>query len=58
MKQQMYVCRKIRLYDYLTKQGFRPVFIRADKNDPNRNVWIYENSIELKYAIETYYSMI
>lgn len=51
-----YVCRRIKLYDYLTKQGFRPLFIRADRDNPDRNVWIYEDSIELKYAIEDYYN--
>lgn len=55
---QQYVCRRIKLYDYLTKRGFRPMFIRADRDDPNRNVWIYEDSIELKCAIEDYYNCI
>lgn len=53
---QHYVCRRIRLYDFLSKKGYIPVQIRTDKDDPKRNVWIYEDSVKLREDIEEYYS--
>lgn len=58
MANQTYVCRRIRLYDFLSKKGFQPINVVADKYDSNRVVWIYKNTPELEAAIEEYYSEI
>lgn len=58
MAKQTYVCRKIRMYDFLSKKGFTPFNVVTDKYDPSRVVWIYKNTPELEAAIEEYYSEI
>ena len=51
-----YVCRRIRLYDFLSRKGYSPIQVRIDKDDPKRYVWIYEDNISLRTDIEEYYS--
>lgn len=51
-----YVCRRIRLYDFLSRKGYSPIQVRIDKDDPKRYVWIYEDNISLRADIEEYYS--
>lgn len=58
MAKQTYVCRKLRMYDFLSKKGFVPFNIVTDKYDINRVVWIYKNTPELEAAVEEYYSEI
>ena len=52
-----YVCRKIRLYQFLTDNGFVPYKTCADKFDCTRLVWLYEDSSMLRECVEKYYSM-
>lgn len=54
----VYVCRKIRLYDFLTKKGFKPFKQVTDKNDCKRLVWLYEDTPDLQTAVKEYYSEI
>lgn len=50
-----YVCRKLRIYIYLTERGFKPYRTVPDMRDPNRLVWLYEDSDEIRDAVEEYY---
>lgn len=52
----MYVCRKIRLCSFLLNKGFKYERIDIDVNNPNRKVWLFKDSKELRDAIEEYYS--
>lgn len=52
----MYICRKMRLCCYLLKHGFQYVSERADKYNPKYRVWLFDNTPELRIAIEEYYS--
>lgn len=54
----VYICRKIRLYEFLTNKGFKPVRALTDKNDCKRLVWMYEDTPELQAAVTEYYSKI
>ena len=49
-----YVCKRMRLLEYLKDRGFLPVRTEPDIHKPKYNVWIYENSPELADAIENY----
>lgn len=51
-----YVCRKIRLYSYLTELGFKPYRVVPDMYDSDRLVWLYEDTEEIRDAVESYYS--
>ena len=52
----MYICRKLRLYVYLTQRGFKYELEKEDRDNPNYKVWIYKETPELRLAIEDYYS--
>lgn len=51
-----YVCKRMRLYNYLSDKGF--VFYKAcrDKFNPEYTVWLYEWSEELEAAVSEYYA--
>lgn len=52
----MYICRKLRLYVYLTQRGFKYEYEKEDKKNSNYKIWIYKETPELRLAIEEYYS--
>ncbi len=54
----MYVCRKMRLCNYLLQQGFTYIKQCIDKDNPKFNIWLFKNTPELHIAIEEYYSKI
>ena len=52
----MYVCKKLRLCVFLMQKGFTYLEEREDKFNPKFKVWIFEQSPELRVAIEEYYN--
>ena len=50
------VCRKLYLYYYLTQQGFQPRSTRPDKFDCKKLVWLYDDTKELRNAVEDFYA--
>lgn len=56
MKKQIYVCRRLRLLNHLKSKGFLPYQTQPDINNPRFNVWLYEETPELRNAIEDYYN--
>lgn len=52
-----YVCRKIRLYNFLLEKGYKPVQVRPDRDFAKRLVWIFNDTIDLRDAIEEYYAI-
>ena len=53
-----YVCRKIRLYQYLSSKGYVPYKTCIDKYNCKRLVWLYDDSDGLRDAVEEYYAQI
>lgn len=51
-----YVCRKLYLYYYLTQEGFIPKTTRPDKYDCKKLVWLYDDTQNLRSAVERFYS--
>ena len=51
-----YVCRKIRLMVFLQKKGYNFIKIQEDRNNPDRVVWIFIDTPDLREAIEEYYN--
>lgn len=55
MKKEVYVCRRLRLLNHLRNRGFLPYMTQPDIRNPRFNVWLYEETPELRNAIEDYY---
>jgi len=51
-----YVCKKLKLYEHLTLEGFKPYKTAIDKWDCNRLVWLYDDCDRLQSSITKYYS--
>lgn len=52
----VYVCRKLKLYNFLIGHGFVPFAIRQDKYCANRIVWLFDDNEPLRTAVSEYYS--
>ena len=52
----IYVCRKLYLYYYLTQEGFVPTSVRPDKYDCKKSVWLYTDTQDLRDAVNRFYS--
>ena len=50
----MYVIKSQSMATYLMSKGFRLVKLQPDRNNPNRNVYLFKNSLELRKAITEY----
>ena len=57
MENKVYVCKKLYLYNFLTKKGFKPFKVCPDKWDCEKLVWLYTNSEDIQKAVTEYYSM-
>lgn len=53
---RVYVCRKIRLCEYLLDHGYRYVKETTDIRNPERKVWIFNDSEDLRNCVESYYN--
>lgn len=51
-----YVCRRMRLLQYLKKRGFLPFETRPDSFNPRYRVWIFEPTKELLDCVDSYYN--
>ena len=51
-----YVCKRLRLFNYLTTNGFIPFRQCADFKDNTKYVWLFADSPELQESITQYYS--
>lgn len=51
-----YVCKRLRLLEYLKNEGFIPYATFPDKDNPRYNVWRFKNSPELQKALDAYFS--
>ena len=50
-----YACRRLRILNYLTMQGFRYEYILPDMQDPNKQNWMFLRTEELTNALDRYY---
>lgn len=55
---KFYVCKRIKLLNWLMEKGFMFIEARKDKYNSNYNVWIFIETPELKTAVDEYYSNI
>lgn len=52
---QHYICKRLRMLSYLRERGFEAIGTMPDIENPNYNVWIFDNSPELEQAIDGYF---
>ena len=52
----VYVCRRIRLFEALTKAGFVLFKMRPDRENHKYTVWLFLDSTELREEVEKFYS--
>lgn len=50
----MYVIKAQSMATYLMSKGFRLIKLQQDRNNPNRNVYLFKDSLELRKAITEY----
>lgn len=55
-KSNVYVCRKLFLYYFLTEQGFELFANRPDKFDCKKRIWLYNDSSALRDAVNDFYA--
>lgn len=53
---ETYVCKRLRLLSFLYMKGFTPSAVMPDYDNPNFNVWAFDNSPELEAAIDEYFA--
>lgn len=51
-----FVCKRLRLCNYLMDRGFFPYQVEPDKNNTRYNVYIFENTPALTAAVVRYFS--
>lgn len=56
MNNKTYVCRRVFVYEFLTRRGFVPYKTATDKFDCTKTVWLYDDSQDLRNAVEECYS--
>ena len=55
-KNELYTCKRMRLLEYLKRNGFLPVMTVPDCDNPRYNVWKFVNTPELEECIENYFN--
>lgn len=50
----MYVIKSQSMATYLMGKGFRLIKLQQDRNNPNRNVYLFKDSLELRKSITEY----
>lgn len=49
-----YICKRLRLLEFLRNKGFLPIRTEPDIKNPRYNVWIFENSTDLLDTIDEF----
>lgn len=58
MNRQTYVCKRIRLCNYLRDKGFEPYKVVPDYDNPRYNVFLFTATPELNEAVIEYINQI
>ncbi len=56
MNERIFVCKRTRMAQYLTKQGFEIKSIEPDEDNPTFSVYLFDASPELYNAVLDYTS--
>lgn len=53
-----YVCKRLRMYDWLTMRGWRPVRRVADIRNANYVNWVYETNPKFNADVDLYFELL
>lgn len=56
MLKEVYVCKRLRLYNWLIEHGFASFCKRRDRENYKYYVWMFSNSQALQDCISEYYN--
>ena len=51
-----YTCKRLRMCEYLIKQGFTPTATIPDATNPRYNWWLFDNTPDLMAAVDEYFT--
>ena len=51
-----FVCKTMKLYDYLTNKGYEPYKVARDIFDTKKYVWLYDETEQLRTDVDEYFS--
>ena len=57
IKTEYYICRRLKLLDYLQKSGFSVVDTIPDAQNPRYKCWRFVKTPELLAKVDEYYSI-
>lgn len=58
MEGRAYVCKRLRMCNYLMDKGFEPYKVAPDRNNPKYNVFIFTATPDLNQAVIEYINKI
>lgn len=53
-----YVCKRLRMYDWLTMRGWRPERLVTDIQNANYVNWVYKTSSEFNADVKLYFELL
>lgn len=56
MKQKYYICKRLRLLEYLQNQGFEPVKTIPDATNPKYKWWLFEKNEKFEIKLQEYFT--
>lgn len=54
---EYYICKRLKLLDFLMKKGFEVIDVVPDVNNPLYNCWRFKRTPEILVAVDEYYSL-
>lgn len=54
-RQKVYVCKRLRVLNYLTLHGFKYDYVIPDAHDPELLNWVFPRCEELTKALDAFY---
>lgn len=52
---EVFICKRLRLYNYLSKMGFKPFGTAIDKTNPDYTNWLFDVTPELTETIRRWF---
>ena len=53
---KLFFCKRLRILSKLKSEGFRPFATIPDRDNPRKDVWLFDNSDELYRSVQEYYA--
>lgn len=54
----IYTCKRLRMYEWLTRRGWKPIRTIPDTDNASYINWIYEATKEFKQDVKLYFELL